>query len=95
VDPDNDPLIRRNDGDQIFFKNGVNGAMIEGPDPGYCNLRLAISRALHASGSAEMIAKYLDDDDDGFLALPSYLGGPFVSDEALCRRLDDRLSLYV
>jgi len=68
--------------------------MIDGPDPEYCNLHLAISRVLHASGAAEIIAKYLEDDED-LCALPSYFGGPFVSDELLYRRLDDRLSLHV
>lgn len=68
--------------------------MIDGPDPGYCNLRLAISRVLHACGAADIIAKYLDDEEE-FAGQPSYFGGPFVSDELLCRRLEDRLSPYV
>jgi hypothetical protein len=50
---------------------------------------------LHASGAAEIITKYLDDDEDVFLAQPSYFGGPFISDELFCRRLDDRLSVHV
>ena len=94
VDPRNHPLIRRNDGDRIYFKRGKNGTMIDGPDPGFCNLRLAISRVLHACGAADIIAKYLDDNEN-VLAQPSYFGGPFLSDELLCRRLDERLSLYV
>jgi hypothetical protein len=94
VDPRNHPLIHRNDEDQIFFKGGKNGTMIDGPDPGFCNLRLAISRVLYACGAVDIIAKYFDDEDF-FASQPSYFGGPFVSDELLCRRLNDRLSLYV
>ena len=94
MDPRNHPLIRRNDGDRIYFNGGKNGAMIDGPDPGYCNLRLAISRVLHACGAADIIAKYLDDEEE-LVGQPSYFGGPFVSDELLRRRLEDRLSPYV
>jgi hypothetical protein len=40
--------------------------MIDGPDPEFCNLKLAIARALHAS---EIIAEiYGNDDDDYFIA---------------------------
>ena len=71
-------LIRRNDGDQLLFKNGVNGTMIDGPDPGYCNLRLAISRALHACGAADIITKYLDDEEEKvYLAQSSYWSKQF------------------
>jgi hypothetical protein len=70
--------------------------MIDGPDPEYCNLRLAIARALHACGAADIIDETYadddDDDDDDFVAEPVYFGGPYFSDEVLCRRLDDRLA---
>ena len=95
VDPRNPTLVRLNDGDRIYFNGGRNGTVIDGPDPRFCNLRLAISRVLRASGAAAIIDKYLKDDEDIFQAQPSYFGGPFVSDELLSRRLDDRLSLYV
>lgn len=65
------PTIRRRDGDEIFFSRGKNGAMVDGPDPGFCNLKLAVARAVHACGAAEVI-----DDEGGFLAQPSYLVDP-------------------
>jgi hypothetical protein len=70
--------------------------LIDGPDARYCNLKLAIGRALCACGAADIIDEvYFDDDDDFFVTQPSYFGGPFVSDEFLYRRIDDRLSSYV
>jgi hypothetical protein len=68
--------------------------MIDGPDPEFCNLKLAIARALHACGAADIIAEIYGDNDDeeAIITQPVYFGGPFVSDEVLCRRLDDRLS---
>jgi hypothetical protein len=89
------PTIRRRDGDEIFFNGGLNGNMVDGPNPEFCNLKLAIARALHACGAANIIAEIYDNDGDEFFMQPSYFGGPFVSDEALCRRLDDRLAPYV
>lgn len=32
-----------------------------------------------------------DDDDEEIVSQPVYLGGPFVSDDILLRRLEDRL----
>lgn len=88
--------IRRRDGDEIFFNRGNNGNTIDGPDPEYCNLKLAIARAFHASGAADIIAEFYDnDDEDDFVARPIYFGGPFASDDILCLRLDDRLAPYV
>lgn len=70
--------------------------MIDGPDPEYCNLKLAIARAFHASGAADIIAEIYDnDDEDDFVVRPIYFSGPFASDDILCRRLDDRLAPYV
>jgi hypothetical protein len=61
----------------------------------FCNLKLAIARAFHACGAADIIAEtYSDDDDDAIVKQPVYFGGPFVTDDVLCRRLDDRLSGY-
>jgi len=70
--------------------------MIDGPDPGYCNLKLAIARAMHACGAADIIDEiYAYDHEENFIELPTYFGGPFVADEDLCRRLDDGLAPYV
>ena len=88
--------IRRRDGDEIFFNRGNNGNTIDGPDPEYCNLKLAIARAFHASGAADIIAEFYDnDDEDDSVARPIYFGRPFASDDILCLRLDDRLAPYV
>ena len=35
-----------------------------------------------------------DDDNEAIVDQPVYLGGPFVSDDVLFRRLDDRLLTY-
>lgn len=87
--------IRRHDGDEIFFNGGLNGLVVDGPNPEFCNSKLAVARALHACGAADIIAEIYDNDVDDFFMQPSYFGGPFVSDEVLCRRLDDRLAPYV
>jgi hypothetical protein len=96
VGPTRCGTITVQDGNEIFFNGGVNGEMIDGPDPGYCNLKLAIARVMHASGAAEIIDKiYGDADDDEFLGQPVYFGGPYISDEELCYKLHDRLAPYV
>jgi hypothetical protein len=48
---------------------------------------------MHACGASDIIAEMYgdDDDDEAIVNQPVYLGGPFVSDEVLLRRLDDRL----
>jgi hypothetical protein len=87
------------DGDEIIFGGGSpdgqkvdDGQIIAKPDPEYCNLKLALARAMHACGATDVIDKmYGDDDDDTIVSQPVYLGGPFVSDEALFCRLHDRL----
>ena len=88
------PTIRREDGDVISFNGGTDGTMIEGPDPAFCNLHLAIARVLHASGAADIIAQVYGDDDDDFVGQPIYFGGPSISDEVLLQRLDDSLISY-
>ena len=48
---------------------------------------------MHACGVPDIIAKmYGDDDDEAIVKQPVYLGGPFISDDVLFRRLDDRLA---
>jgi len=86
------------DGDEIIFRCGpADGHIIDKPNPDYCNIKLAVARAIHACGAADIIAEmYGDEDDDEAIASqPVYLGGPFVSDDALFRRLDDRLCDHV
>jgi hypothetical protein len=68
-----------------------NSGRIDAPDPRFCNLHLAIARVTNASGAAEVFDEFLDDDDDCHgdgLQLPVYFGSPFVSDDALMRRLE-------
>jgi hypothetical protein len=70
--------------------------MIDLPDPAFCNLKFAIARAMHATGASEIIEQlYYEDEDDSaaIMTLPVFLGGPCVSDEALLRRLHNRLSV--
>ena len=45
---------------------------------------------MHACGAADIIAE-MYGDDEAIVNQPVYLGGPFVSDDALFRRLEDRL----
>jgi hypothetical protein len=89
-------FITLRDGDEIIFRRGhADGHVIDKPNPDYCNIKLAVARAMHACGAADIIAEMygddLEDDDEAIVSLPVYLGGPFVSDDALFRRLDDRL----
>jgi len=57
-------------------------------------MKLAVARALHACGAADIIAEMYgdDDDDEAIVSQPAYFGGAFVSDDVLFRRLEDRLS---
>lgn len=43
--------------------------MIDGPDPDFCNLKLAIARALHACGAVDVIADIYHDNDDEVIAM--------------------------
>jgi hypothetical protein len=67
--------------------------VIDKPVPEYCNIKLALARAMNACGAADIIAEMYgdDDDDEAIVNQLVYLGGPFVSDDILFRRLDDRL----
>ena len=85
------------EGQEIIFRGGPSdGEGIDKPDPEYCNIKLALARALNACGAADIIAEMYGDDDDNeaIVDQPVYLGGPFVSDDVLFRRLDDRLLTY-
>ena len=46
---------------------------------------------MNACGAADIIAKMYGDDDDDEAIITVYMGGPFVSDDVLFRRLNDRL----
>ena len=86
--------ITLRNGDEIIFQGGPDGQVINKPNPEYCNLKLAIARALHACGAADVIDEMYGDGDDidrAIISQPVYLGGPFVSDDDLFRRLHDRL----
>ena len=82
--------ITLDDGDEITF--GSEGRMVDNPNPDYCNIKLALARALHACGAADVIDDvYNDDDDEALTTQPVYFGGPFVSEDLVLRRLEDRL----
>jgi hypothetical protein len=54
-------MVHLEDGHEIKFGKGDEGNSIPLPDPRICNLRLAISRVLAASGFAELIDKIFKD----------------------------------
>ena len=73
----------------------AEGNWIDKPHHDYCNIKLAIARVVNACGAADVVTDiYGGDDSDGeaIVTQPVYLGGPFVSDDVLFRRLSDRLS---
>ena len=67
--------------------------MIDKPNPEYCNIKLAIARAMHACGAADIISEmdWDDDEDEAIVNQPVYFGGPFVPDDTLFRQLENRL----
>jgi hypothetical protein len=83
-------IIHRSDGN---VNSGSNGGNIDGPDPEFCNLKLAIARVLHVCGAADIIVEIYRDNDD--ITQPGYFDGSFVSDDVLYRRLNDRLISHV
>jgi hypothetical protein len=52
------------EGGEIKFGNGADGAAIKLPDPHLCNLHLAVCRVFAASGFAEVVEKYYRDTGD-------------------------------
>ncbi len=56
-------LINLNDGDEIQFGKGAQGALIPGPSPHLCNLHLAIARVFAASGFAEVVGRFMNEWD--------------------------------
>ena len=48
---------------------------------------------MNACGAVDIITELYgdDDDDEAIVTQPVYLGGPFVSDDVLFNRLNDRL----
>jgi len=46
---------------------------------------------MHACGASDTVAELYDDNNEIIMNEPVYLGGPFVSDDILLRRLHDRL----
>ncbi|KAK9243413.1 hypothetical protein V1506DRAFT_493855 [Lipomyces tetrasporus] len=55
-----EPVLRHNDGDELLFGQGpLNHAV---PSALFCNVRLAIGRVLHESGSAITIDEILEDE---------------------------------
>ena len=85
--------IKLSDGQEIIFGRGPNGQVIDKSSPDYCNIKLALARAMHACGVADIIAEMdWDVDDDKVIDnQPVYFGGPFVPDDTLFRRLENRL----
>ncbi|KAI9573805.1 hypothetical protein HD554DRAFT_2325537, partial [Boletus coccyginus] len=55
--------VRLEDGDEIVFREGENGQIIDAPDPSFCNLKLAIARVMYASGASGLIDEIYGDDD--------------------------------
>ena len=86
--------ISLKDGDEIVFRKGEDGHLIDPPNPLFCNTRLAIARVMYACGASALIDELYgdeEDEDEAIVTQPVYLGGPFVSDDILLRRLHDRL----
>ena len=88
------PTITLSDGQEIIFgREDPNGQVIDKPNPEYCNMKLAIVRAMHACRTADIISEmdWDNDDDEAIVNQSVYFGGPFVPDDTLFRRLEDRL----
>jgi len=82
---------RLKDGDEILFGAGIGCHKIALPDPRLCNVHLAVCRVSYACGASEIFDQFLDDEDDEGFQVPVYFGGPFVSDNVLMRKLENRL----
>ena len=88
--------MRLQDGDEIVFHGGNPHLkdFVPLPNPQFCNLKLAIAWAMHACAASEIMDQLYDNDDnddEAIMTLPVYLGGLCVSDDALFRRIDNRL----
>jgi hypothetical protein len=84
-------LIRKRDGDEIYFGQGQYAEEVTLPNPVFCNLRLRIARVLHASGAAEVLEQYDRDMEELMDAEGVYFGGPYFSDDVLMERITSRL----
>jgi hypothetical protein len=88
--------MRLQDGDEISFGGQPDADILDSPNPEFYNLKLAVARATYACGASEMVdkmcAEHDDDEDEAIESFPVYLGRPYVADDALFRRLDNRLS---
>jgi hypothetical protein len=75
------------DGQEMSFGGGHSPMPIDLPDPGFCNLKLAVARVVHASGAAEALNAFERDYDD-FLGLQGvHLGSDDVSDDLIFEHL--------
>jgi hypothetical protein len=67
--------MRLQDGDEIVFFGGDprRKVYVPLPNPRFCNLKLAIARAVHACGASEIMDQLYgndDDDDEAIMTLP-------------------------
>jgi hypothetical protein len=76
------------DGDEIQFGRGCEGERLKnGPIPRFCNLHLAVARAMKMSGAADIVLEWKEQaDDDGMFRL-------VVASEDFCHMLDAKLFL--
>ncbi|KAH8081341.1 hypothetical protein BXZ70DRAFT_959908 [Cristinia sonorae] len=74
------PTVFLEDGEELFFGRGVDHVCLSDqlPDPTLCNVRLAITQALHASGATRLVASLKEDADD-----TDYASVCFTQDEFL------------
>ncbi|KAK9372016.1 uncharacterized protein V1513DRAFT_453743 [Lipomyces chichibuensis] len=71
-------IARAQDGEELLFGRGPEGATMDLPDGELFNIHLSIADVLHASGAGEVIEKVLQDEDD-------YKG--IVKDEGSCSKI--------
>jgi hypothetical protein len=87
--------IRRRDGEEISFKGGPNGEMVDGPDAasGYCNLKLAITQAMYAC-AADISMRSMPMTMMMVSLRHLLISGPYASDEVHRRGFEGWLELY-
>lgn len=61
------------DGEEMQLGKGVDGAVINLPDPGICNMHLAVARVFAASGFAEVFDRYHRENGDNTPSLQDEL----------------------